>query len=101
LALVANLVLMVILSGYENFVSKIDVRDHPDRPDWMGKLDFGGLKLKLISSIVAISSIQLLKTFMNVEKSSDRELGWMIAIHALFIVSGLILAFTEKLSAKK
>lgn len=57
LVLVANLVLMVVFSGYENFVSKIDVHDHPDRPEWMGKLDSGGLKLKLIASIVAISSI--------------------------------------------
>ncbi len=101
LVLVANLVLMVIFSGYENFVSKIDVHDHPDRPEWMGKLDSTGLKLKLIASIVAISSISLLKTFMNVDKVSDRELGWMVGIHALFVTSGLILALTDKMTAKK
>ena len=101
LVLVANLVMMVVFSGYENFVSKIDVHDHPDRPEWMGKLDSGGLKLKLIASIVAISSISLLKTFMNVDKVTDRELGWMVGMHALFVVSGLILALTDKLSAKK
>lgn len=101
LVLVANLVLMVVFSGYENFVSKIDVQDHPDRPEWMGKLDSGGLKLKLIASIVAISSISLLKTFMNIDKATDRDLAWMVGIHALFVGSGLILALTDKLSAKK
>lgn len=101
LVLVANLVLMVIFSGYENFVSKIDVHDHPDRPEWMGKLDSNGLKLKLIASIVAISSISLLKTFMNVDKVTDRELIWMAGLHALFVGSGLILALTDKIAAKK
>lgn len=79
---------MVVFSGYENFVSKIDVHLHPDRPEWMGKLDSGGLKLKLIASIVAISSISLLKSFMNVDKTSDREMAWMVGLHALFVVSG-------------
>jgi len=101
LVLVANLVLMVVFSGYENFVSKIDVHDHPDRPEWMGKLDSGGLKLKLIASIVAISSISLLKSFMNIDKISDRDLIWMVGIHALFVVSGLILAMTDKIAARK
>ncbi|WP_374440757.1 TIGR00645 family protein [Stella sp.] len=101
LVLVANLVLMVVFSGYENFVSKIDVQDHPDRPEWMGKLDSGGLKLKLIASIVAISSISLLKTFMNVDKVTDRELVWMVGLHGLFVVSGLILALTDRLAVKK
>ena len=101
LVLVANLVLMVVFSGYENFVSKIDVADHIDRPEWMGKLDSGGLKLKLIASIVAISSISLLKTFMNVHETSDRELAWMVGLHVMFVVSGLILALTDKMSAKR
>ncbi|MGE0722955.1 MAG: TIGR00645 family protein [Alphaproteobacteria bacterium] len=101
LVLVANLVLMVIFSGYENFVSKIDVEDHPDRPEWMGKLDAGGLKLKLIASIVAISSIALLKAFMNADKVSDRDLGWMVGLHLMFVVSGLILAITDKISSKR
>ena len=66
MSLAANLLLMVIFSGYENFVSKMDVADHPDRPAWMGKVDFSGMKLKLIASIVAISAIHLLKAFMEV-----------------------------------
>ena len=95
------LAVMVVFSGYENFVSKIDVHDHPDRPEWMGKLDSGGLKLKLIASIVAISSISLLKSFMNIDKISDRDLIWMVGIHGLFVVSGLILAMTDKIAARK
>ncbi len=100
LTMVGNLVLMVIFSGYENFVSKIDVHGHADRPDWMGKLDFSGLKVKLIASIVAISSIQVLKTFMHVKDMSDRDLMWMVAIHITFILSGVLLATMDLLVKK-
>ena len=67
-------------------------------PEWMGKIDFAGLKLKLLSSIVAISAIQVLKAFMNVKNISDRELGWLVGIHVVFVVSGLIMALTDKVS---
>lgn len=100
LALVANLVLMVVFAGYENFVSKIDVASHPDRPTWMGKVDMSGLKIRLIASIVAISSIQILKQFMHVKDVSDRDLAWMIGIHLLFVVSGVLLALMDRLSEK-
>lgn len=103
MTLVANLLIMVIFSGYENFVSKIDVANHEDRPDWMGKVDYSGLKLKLIGSIVAISSIDLLKAFMHqadptVTPLSDNQLGWMIGIHATFIISGVLFAIMDKLA---
>ena len=103
MTLVANLLIMVIFSGYENFVSKIDVANHEDRPDWMGKVDYSGLKLKLIGSIVAISSIDLLKAFMHqadpsVTPLSDSQLGWMIGIHATFIISGVLFAIMDKLA---
>ena len=68
LSLAANLLLIVIFSGYENFVSKIDIGDHPDRPGWMGALDFSGLKMKLIASIVAISAVALLRAFMDLSQ---------------------------------
>jgi len=100
LTMVGNLVLMVIFSGYENFVSKIDVNGHADRPDWMGKLDFSGLKVKLIASIVAISSIQVLKTFMHVKDMSDRDLMWLVAIHITFVLSGVLLATMDLLVKK-
>jgi len=99
LSLAGNLSLMVIFAGYENFVSKIDTGDHEDRPDWMGKVDFSGLKLKLIASIVAISGIQLLRTFMDVQNTSDRDLQWMLLIHITFVVSGVLLALMDKLVA--
>jgi uncharacterized protein (TIGR00645 family) len=92
MSLAGNLLLIVIFSGYENFVSKIDVHEHPDRPDWMGHVDFSGLKIKLIASIVAISGIHLLKAFMSVETVSPEHLKWMVIIHLAFIVSGVLLA---------
>lgn len=96
LTLTASLVIIVIFSGYENFVSKIDAEAHKDWPEWMGKIDFTGLKLKLVSSIVAISAIQVLKAFMNVKNVSDREMMWLVGIHMIFVVSGLFMALTDK-----
>ena len=99
LSLAANLVLIVVFSGYENFVSKIDPEGHPDWPEWMSKIDFAGLKQKLLASIVAISAIQVLKAFMNIEKSfNEKTLIWLVAIHLVFVVSGLLLAWTDHIS---
>ena len=98
LTLTGSLVVIVIFSGYENFVSQIDPGTSEDWPEWMGKIDFTGLKLKLLSSIVAISAIQVLKAFMNLKNISDRELAWLVGIHLLFVVSGLIMALTDRVS---
>jgi uncharacterized protein (TIGR00645 family) len=98
LTLTGSLIIIVIFSGYENFVSKIDASEHKDWPDWMGKIDFTGLKLKLLSSIVAISGIQVLKVFMNLKNTSDRELMWSVVIHLVFVSSGVILALTDRIS---
>jgi uncharacterized protein (TIGR00645 family) len=99
LSLAMNLVLIVIFSGYENFVSKIDTGASEDRPHWMGTLDFSGLKMKLIGSIVAISAISLLRAFMTItapEVPLDQaRLGWMIALHMTFIVSGVLFALMD------
>jgi uncharacterized protein (TIGR00645 family) len=100
LTLTGSLIIIVIFSGYENFVSRIEADDHKDWPEWMGKIDFTGLKLKLVSSIVAISAIQVLKAFMNVGKVSDRELLWLVGIHMMFVVSGLLMALTDKFSVE-
>src|SRR5215211_6866506 len=81
LSLTGSLLLIVIFSGYENFVSKIDHSGHRDWPEWMGTIDFTALKLKLLSSIVAISAIQLLKQFMSIKDVSDRDLMWLVIIH--------------------
>ena len=98
LSLTASLVIIVIFSGYENFVSRIVTAGHEDWPEWMSKIDFTGLKLKLLSSIVAISAIQLLRAFMAINKTSDRDLMWYVIIHVVFVVSGLLLALTDRLS---
>ncbi|HBC55753.1 MAG TPA: TIGR00645 family protein [Gammaproteobacteria bacterium] len=102
MSLVGSLLLMIIFSGYEIFVSKIDVTNHQDRPDWMGKVDFSGLKLKVIGAIVAISAIDLLKSFMNIPKmvTPDQEsvLMWKVIIHMAFVFSGLIFAYMDKVA---
>lgn len=104
ISLAGNLLLMVLFSGYENFVSKMNVKDHEDRPGWMGKVDFSGMKLKLIASIVAISGINLLKTFMALDQTAmtpvkEKELMWMVILHMAFILSGVLLAYMDKLIA--
>ena len=96
LTLTGSLIVIVIFSGYENFVSKIEPGDTKDWPEWMGKIDFTGLKLKLVSSIVAISAIQVLKGFMNIKNMPDRELFWLVGIHVMFVVSGLLMALTDR-----
>lgn len=99
LSLAGNLLVIVIFSGYENFVSKIDFSDHKDRPEWHGSVDFSTLKLKLIASIVAISGIHLLKVFMDVNKTSNEQIQWMIIIHLVFVVSGVLLALMDRIAA--
>jgi len=100
LTLAGSLVLMVIFSGYENFVSKIETDDHADRPEWMGTLDFSALKLKLVASIVAISAIHLLKAFMNVSAVSKDDIFWLVVVHMAFVVSGVLLALMDWISEK-
>lgn len=99
IVLVANLLLMIIFSGYENFVSKIDaVEGHIDKPDWMGTIDYTSLKLKVIGSIVAISSIELLRVFINIQNTSKEDVLWLIAIHLTFVTSGVLFALMEKIA---
>lgn len=103
LSLAGNLLLIVIFSGYENFVSKIDTGDDEDRPGWMGTVDFSGLKMKLIASIVAISAIALLKAFMQLTEGKsieDNHLTWLVVIHLTFVVSGVLLALMDWLASK-
>ncbi|MBS0289311.1 MAG: TIGR00645 family protein [Proteobacteria bacterium] len=99
LSLAGNLLLIVIFSGYENFVSKMDTGDHEDQPEWKGTVDFSTLKLKLIASIVAISGIHLLKVFMDVGKVSDAQVKWMVIIHLVFVISGVLLACMDRVAA--
>ena len=102
MSLVANLLLIIIFSGYENFVSKIDAAAHEDKPEWMGKVDFSGLKLKLIASIVAISAIELLKAFVNIDKVLNADqLKWKVGIHITLVVSGVLFALMDRLADSK
>jgi uncharacterized protein (TIGR00645 family) len=99
LTLICSLVLIVVFSGYENFVSRIDPAEHPGWPEWMSKIDFVGLKQKLMGSIVAISAVQLLKAFMSLGPSSDwMQLGWLVGIHVVFVISAVMLALTDRIS---
>ncbi len=101
LSLAGNLVLIILFSGYENFVSKIEAAHKDrDRPEWMGTLDFSGLKIKLIASIVAISGIHLLKIFMNIANYEEAQLRWYVIIHVTFIFSGVCVAAMDWLEEK-
>ena len=105
LSLAGNLLLIVIFSGYENFVSKIDVGGHEDRPEWMGTVDFSGLKMKLIASIVAISAIALLRAFMHLQDAAPTpadtvRFTWLVVIHLTFVVSGVLLAIMDWIAGK-
>lgn len=105
IVLLANLVLMVMLSGYENVVSRLDV-DNADRPAWLRKLDTSGLKLKLFGSLVAISGIQVLRQFMDLQHplqgvdldARRASLGWMLATHLAFVITGLLIALADRLA---
>src|SRR6202035_4408305 len=99
-SLVGNLIVIVVFSGYENFVSRIDAGGHPDWPEWMTKVDFAGLKQKLMASIVAISAVQVLKAFMNIDSVFDpQKLGWLVGVHLVFVVSALLLALSDRWGA--
>lgn len=97
IALTGNLLLMMILAGYENFISRIHSAAADERPAWMGKTDFADLKIKLITSIVAISAIQVLEEFMDIHNADKTDLAWLVGIHMTFIVSGLLLAIMDRI----
>jgi uncharacterized protein (TIGR00645 family) len=98
IALVGGLIVMVMLSGYENFVSAIDIKEGGEKLDWLGKLDAGSLKQKVAASIVAISSIHLLKAFMNVPQINNDKLMWYVIIHMTFVLSALGMALVDRLN---
>jgi uncharacterized protein (TIGR00645 family) len=113
LSLVANLLLIVIFSGYENFVSKINTKGHEDRPEWMGQVDFASLKIKVIASIVAISAIELLKSFVNLSillktggdtpaiwSEADQAIAWKVGILVCLVITGLLFAYMDNISER-
>ena len=103
ISLTGNLVLIVLFSGYQSFVSRLDVASHEDWPAWMGEIDYSGLKVKLMASVVAISAVALLHLYLRMfqgEQIDDRELSWMLALHLSFVVSALLLAVTDWVLAR-
>lgn len=98
LSLIASLLIIIVLSGYESFVSKIEPEQNEEKLDWMGKLGFSELKIKVIGSIVAISAIDLLTVFLNMADHDEKELFWKVVIHLTFVVSGLLFALMDHVS---
>jgi uncharacterized protein (TIGR00645 family) len=103
MSLAGNLILIVIFAGYENFVSKLNTGGHEDRPEWMGRVDFSGLKMKLIASIVAISAVALLRAFMEMVRGDgidQSRLRWLLIVHLTFVISAVLLAVMDYITAR-
>lgn len=98
MALVGGLLVMVMISGYENFVSQIDIDESKEKLDWLGKMDSGSLKMKVAASIVAISSIHLLRMFMDAQQITNDKLMWYVIIHMTFVVSAFAMGYLDKLT---
>ncbi len=97
--MISNLLIMVIIGGYETFVSRLDLDDHPDQPEWLSHVNASVLKVKLATAIIGISSIHLLKTFINAANYTDKVLMWQTLIHIAFLFSALAIAYADKLMA--
>ncbi len=100
MTLVGGLLVMVMLSGYENFVSKLDIGEHKEKLNWLGKMDSGSLKNKVAASIVAISSIHLLRVFMDAKNIPDNKLMWYVIIHLTFVLSAFVMGYLDSMSRK-
>lgn len=95
--MIANLLIMVTIGGYETFVSKLDLEAHPDQPEWLSHVNAGVLKIKLSIALISISSIHLLRTFINAAQVEDRVIAAQIAIHVAFLLSAIAIAYTDKI----
>jgi uncharacterized protein (TIGR00645 family) len=95
--MISNLLVMVIVGGWETFVSRLDLKNHPDQPEWLSHVNAGVLKVKLATAIIGISSIHLLKTFINAASYDEKTLLWQTLIHVTFVLSAVAIAYTEKL----
>ncbi len=97
LTLVGSLIVIIMFSGYENFVSQLDIQENTEKLGWLGTHDYGALKLKVAASIVAISSIHLLKVFMNIQNINNDKLLWYVVIHLTLVISALLLGLLDKM----
>jgi uncharacterized protein (TIGR00645 family) len=98
LTLIGSLIVIVMFSGYENFVSRLDIGEATEKLEWLGTHDYGALKMKVASSIVAISSIHLLKIFMNIDSTNNDKVMWYALVHLTFVISALLMAYFDKLT---
>lgn len=101
ITMVANLLVMVIIGGYSTFVSRMDIEKHEDKPDWLQKVDAGTLKVKLAGSLVGVSGIHLLQTFINIKNQQPEHVMWQVIIHVVFLCSSVMLAYSEKILHQK
>ena len=98
LALVGSMVVIVMFSGYENFVSQMDIGEDTEKLDWLGTHDYGSLKMKVAASVVAISSIHLLKVFMNIEATANDKLLWYVVVHLTLVLSAVLMGYLDKIT---
>ncbi len=98
--MISNLLIMVIVGGYETFVSRMNLQDHPDQPEWLSHVNASVLKVKLATAIIGISSIHLLKTFINADNYTEQVLMWQTLIHITFLLSAVAIAYTDKLMSR-
>ena len=96
--MIANLLIMVIVGGYETFVSRLNLKDHPDEPEWLSHVNAGVLKVKLATALIGISSIHLLQTFINAHKLPENVMMWQVIIHLTFVISALVMAWTDRIA---
>jgi uncharacterized protein (TIGR00645 family) len=97
--MIANLLIMVIVGGYETFVSRLNLKNHPDEPEWLSHVNAGVLKVKLAMALIGISSIHLLKTFIDAGNMTQQTMMWQVIIHLTFVVSALVMAYTDRLAS--
>ena len=96
--MIANLLIMVIVGGYETFVSRLNLQNHPDEPEWLSHVNASVLKVKLATALIGISSIHLLQTFINAQKLPESVMMWQVIIHLTFVISALVMAWTDRIA---
>jgi uncharacterized protein (TIGR00645 family) len=98
--MIANLLIMVIIGGYETFVSRLNLKEHPDQPEWLSHVNAATMKIKLSMALIGISSIHLLKTFINADQMTEQTIKWQVLIHITFIVSAVAMAYTDRIMTR-
>lgn len=98
--MIANLLIMVIIGGYETFVSRLNIKEHPDQPEWLSHVNAATMKIKLAMAIIGISSIHLLKTFINAEHMTESTIKWQVVIHITFLLSAIAMAYTDRIMTR-